>query len=272
MMSEKNYFKDRAENSLKEIRAKKPFVNHITNLVVMNISANITMMTGARPVMGHALEEAGLFDVDSLVLNCGNATFTDWNEAMIRCSLVCHEKGNPVILDPVGIGANEVRTRLIKRILYEGHVDVIRGNAGEMGILAGEDTKVRGVDTVQGLSNPARTVQIAAKKLSKICAVGGETDYVSDGTRTVAIKSGHSYLNMLSGTGCMATSMIAPFLAVDSDYLSATVSALGMYRLAGERAGAKAGGPGTFLPMLMDEIALMTPQDLTENLPLEVIK
>ncbi len=263
--------REAASRDLSALRATHPCINHITNFVVMNDTANVTIMTGARPVMGHALEEAGLFATDALVINAGNATFTDWNEAMIRCSLEARGRGRPVVLDPVGIGANEVRTRMIRRILAEGHVDIIRGNQGEIGFLSGLGGRVRGVDAVVGLDDPAEAVRALALSSEKICAVGGESDYVSDGRRTARIRSGHRYLTMLTGTGCMATSVIAAFAAVDDDYFAASCAGLGMYRLAAERAGRAAGGPGTFRALLLDEMANMTPDDLGANLPVEMI-
>jgi hydroxyethylthiazole kinase len=263
--------REAAARALSALHATHPCINHITNFVVMNDTANITIMTGARPVMGHALEEAGLFATDALVINAGNATFTDWNEAMIRCSHEAYGRNRPVVLDPVGIGANEVRTRMIRRILAEGHVDIIRGNQGEIGALSGLGGRVRGVDAIVGLDDPAKAVAALALSTGAVCAVGGESDYVSDGRRTARIRSGHRYLTMLTGTGCMATSVIAAFAAVERDYFAAACAALGMYRLAAERAGRAAGGPGTFRALLLDEMANMAPDDLGENLPAEMV-
>ena len=42
---------------LGQIRANKPLIHHITNMVVMNDTANITLAVGALPVMAHAIEE-----------------------------------------------------------------------------------------------------------------------------------------------------------------------------------------------------------------------
>jgi hydroxyethylthiazole kinase len=42
---------------LGRVRAEKPLIHHITNLVVMNDTANVTLHIGALPVMAHAAEE-----------------------------------------------------------------------------------------------------------------------------------------------------------------------------------------------------------------------
>ena len=39
------------------IREKRPMIHHITNYVVMNVTANVTLAMGASPVMAHANEE-----------------------------------------------------------------------------------------------------------------------------------------------------------------------------------------------------------------------
>ncbi|MDP2210563.1 MAG: hydroxyethylthiazole kinase, partial [Candidatus Aquicultor sp.] len=44
-------------DDLGKIREQKPLVHHITNFVVMNETANMTLCLGALPVMAHAREE-----------------------------------------------------------------------------------------------------------------------------------------------------------------------------------------------------------------------
>ena len=46
-----------AAASLAAIRTAHPLVHQITNYVVMNETANITLAMGASPVMAHALDE-----------------------------------------------------------------------------------------------------------------------------------------------------------------------------------------------------------------------
>src|SRR6266700_4171461 len=61
---------------LGRIRAQRPLVHHITNMVVMNDTANITLGIGASPVMAHALEEVEEMVrlAGALVLNIGTLT------------------------------------------------------------------------------------------------------------------------------------------------------------------------------------------------------
>ena len=61
---------------LGRVRDQRPLVHHITNMVVMNDTANITLAIGASPVMAHALEEVEEMVklARALVLNIGTLT------------------------------------------------------------------------------------------------------------------------------------------------------------------------------------------------------
>ena len=65
------------------VRQKAPLVHSITNMVAMNINANVLLAAGASPVMSHAHEEirdmVGI--VEALVLNIGTLD-AYWVESM----------------------------------------------------------------------------------------------------------------------------------------------------------------------------------------------
>ena len=66
----------------------RPLIHHITNFVVMNETANLTICAGALPVMAHAVEEVeemvGL--ASALVLNIGTSTRNRWRPCSRRAS------------------------------------------------------------------------------------------------------------------------------------------------------------------------------------------
>ncbi|MEW6105553.1 MAG: hydroxyethylthiazole kinase, partial [Bacillota bacterium] len=86
---------------LRKVRNEVPLVHHITNVVVTNITANVTLAVGASPVMAHALEEvqdmAGA--AKALVLNIGTLT-PELVEAMILAGRTANTRSIPVVLDP----------------------------------------------------------------------------------------------------------------------------------------------------------------------------
>ena len=109
-----------AAELLARIRARRPLVHHVTNLVVMNDTANVTLQLGASPVMAHAREEAADMAAvaDALLLNQGTLE-PAWVEAMLLAGRRAAERGIPVVLDPVGAGATPYRTGTAHRLLEE---------------------------------------------------------------------------------------------------------------------------------------------------------
>ena len=120
-------------DSLRRLREAKPLVHQITNYVVMNETANVTLALGALPVMAHAREEVEEMVqlAGALVLNIGTLS-PHWVDAMLAAGRKANELGVPVVLDPVGAGATTYRTETAKRILDEVGVTVLRGNVGEV--------------------------------------------------------------------------------------------------------------------------------------------
>jgi hydroxyethylthiazole kinase len=263
----------KAADILSRLREQKPLINHITNFVVMNDTANVTLFVGAQPIMAHALEEvAEITDVaNALVLNAGNVTCPDWNEAMILAGLQANASQKPVIMDPVGMGATSMRSRMIRRLLQETRIQIIRGNAGEIGVLSGLGGKVRGVDSVEAAGNPTDIASHTALLYQTVVALCDKHDTISDGSRIFRVENGHHWLTTLTGTGCMATSIIAAFAAVEQDYAIAAASALAAYGYAAERAAEQAQGPASFRVALFDYLYHMTPEDLAAGARIEQI-
>ena len=75
----------------------------------------------------------------------------------------------------------------------------------------------------------------------------------------MGVDNGHIMLKTITGTGCMATTIVGAFCAVEKDYLIATTTALACYGLAAERAARLSKGPGSFRSALLDAIYHLTP-------------
>jgi hydroxyethylthiazole kinase len=246
------------------LRARRPLVHQITNYVVMNETANATLAIGALPVMAHAPEEVEemVSYAGALVLNIGTLS-TPWIEAMLLAGRAANAAGVPVVLDPVGAGATSFRTETAKRILDQVDVTVIRGNAGEVATLIGEQAEMRGVDSL-GAASPAEEIaRSAAAALGCVVAVTGPVDRISDGERGFRAANGHSLLGMVTGTGCMSTAITTCFLAAKPDApLEAATEALAAYGVAAEDAAAGANGPGSFHAALYDGLYNLDPDTL----------
>jgi hydroxyethylthiazole kinase len=256
----------RAASALGRLRDARPLVHHITNLVVMNDTANVTLLLGASPVMAHASEEVEemVSMAGALVLNPGTLD-PAWVEAMLRAGLRARALPIPVVLDPVGAGATAFRTRTNRMLLERVRPSIVRGNPGEIGALSGAGGSVRGVDSVADLPDAVEAARRAARAWGAVVAVTGARDLVTDGERCHAVDNGHVWLTTLTGTGCMATTAVAAFAAVEPDGLVAAVAGLAAYGLAAERAAARSPGPGSFKVALFDELHGLTPAILGEG-------
>jgi len=263
----------RAGQALEQIRQSRPLIHHITNLVVMNDTANVTLHVGALPVMAHAKEEvADMVNLaGALVLNPGTLT-PEWIEAMLIAGRRANERGVPIVLDPVGAGATPLRTESNLHLLNELRIAVLRGNAGEVGALAGAGGEVKGVESVRGLDDPIAVAASLARQRQTVVAITGKRDILSDGQRVLAVDNGHQWLTTNTGTGCMATTMIAAFCAVERDYLVAAAAGLACFGLAAEQAAECASGPASFKVALFDHLYNLTPERLAEGARISVLE
>lgn len=240
--------------NLAQLREKRPLVHHITNEVVMNFSANGLLAFGGSPVMAKEQEEVEEIATvaNALVLNIGTIRKEDI-ETMIKAGQAANEAGVPVLLDPVGAGATVFRKNAVQRIVKEVDVAVVKGNAGEIAALADIPLKVKGVDTEED-GDAEEIASEASKSLQTMVVVTGETDAISDGVEWTTSSYGTPLLGSITGAGCLLGSLMAACLSMDEDKKEAARFAIEFYNKAAERAEKKAGGPGTFIPHLLDEL------------------
>ncbi|MBD6955203.1 MAG: hydroxyethylthiazole kinase [Thermoplasmata archaeon] len=243
-----NFFED-----LERIRIKKPLIHHITNYVVMNDSANITIAVGASPIMAHALEELEeiISVASALYINIGTLD-TRWIDSMVSAVKYAERYNVPILLDPVGAGASRLRTEVTERLLYSSKIKILKGNGGEISSLAGRKGTTKGVESA--VSPEAEIATTVAEKYGVNVVMTGKVDYVSDGRRNAAVENGTPMLGKITGSGCMLGSVISSFMAIKEDPFEASIEGLLTYEIAAEIAEKKAEGPGTFKSKLMDEI------------------
>ena len=243
-----------ARAALDRIAAAKPLIHQITNVVVTNDSANLTLGFGALPVMAYAPEEVAEMAsiAQGLVLNIGTLSAGEI-EAMLIAGKAAGAKGIPIVLDPVGAGATRFRTESALRLLAELPITVLRGNRGEIGALVGAG-EVRGVEAT-GHEDPEAVATAAHRAFGVTTAVTGAVDVIVSANQTLYVANGHPLLARITGSGCMASAAIGIFLTAGDDPALQAALALATYGLAAERAAIGAGGPGTFRARLLDEVA-----------------
>jgi len=257
---------EKAARNLKAIRDKKPLIHNITNLVSMNYTANSLLAMGASPVMGHAENEVEemVSLAGALILNLGTLT-NDLVLSMIKAGKAASRRKTPIILDPVGAGATSFRTASTQKIIAETNISVLRSNASEVLSLCHNDSKTKGVDSVHAVDDAAQTAKVFASELKMTLAITGPVDFITEGNRVYHVSNGHPLMACVTGTGCAATATIGAFMAVDPDPVSATVTALAYFGLAGEIAGESASAPGSFMIGMLDALYTITPEQLKEG-------
>lgn len=254
---------------------EKALVHHITNNVVKNFSANVTLAVGGSPIMSELPEEyeefACLPGPASLVVNLGTPSAL-LMEVFLHGLRTYNKHGKPVVFDPVAAGASRARLAACRALLNAGYFTVIKGNLGEILALdslahgegrAAEPT-MQGVDSVARHS--AKEAMLVACRVALeyalVVVVSGETNYIADGRapapRTWEVAGGHKLMGLITGTGCSLGSVIGTFVArakaLGGDVALATVDAVRYYNEAGAAAGKISEGPGSFAKNFLDEL------------------
>lgn len=256
-------------DSLLTLKEKKPLVHHITNYVTVNDCANITLAIGASPVMADDIGEVAemVSFASALVLNIG--TLNSRNiESMMAVGKKAREKGIAIVFDPVGVGATALRTATAKKIIQEVGPSVIRGNMSEIKIIAGLDAGIKGVDSVADEAGGETVARQLSQKLGCVIAITGKQDIIAAGERVCRIDNGHAILSQVTGTGCMATSLIACYCGATGDCFTGAAAGVMTMGIAGEIAqqSLQAGeGVGTFRMRLFDAVWAMTPELITKG-------
>ena len=262
---------------IEAVRLARPVVHCITNLVVMDITANVLLAAGASPVMAHAHEEvadmAGI--AQSLLLNIGTLD-AYWLQSMRLGMLAAKARGIPVVLDPVGTGATPYRNQALETLLETGLPAVIRGNASEVMSMAHGAAQTRGVDSSAHADDALEAARVLAQRIQGAVGVSGEVDHVLQARGAhISLHNGHEWMTRITGVGCALNALIAAVCSVQPDYWRATITGMAWMGVAGEIAAEKAQeqcvGVGSMAAFLPDALQLMSRETFTSRLRLSVL-
>ena len=194
-----------------------PIIYCITNSVSASFVANALLAIGASPIMSSAIEEVDdlCAIADALVLNIGTPSKEQF-ATMLAAGQRMHELGKPIVLDPVGVNATHFRLEMAQTLIAKVHPTVIKGNASE--ILALTTNKILGTGLDANIPYPSTPLPLysqaddLAKSLGAIIVISGPTDYITDGTHTASVSLGSPQMALTTGTGCVASALIAALL------------------------------------------------------------
>lgn len=250
------------------IRRSAPLVHNITNMVVLNDTADAIAAVGATQITLHTLEEARDAAAVSAALAVNPGTL---NEAWLGCAHaaldVAEAAGKPWVLDPVAAGLTGYRTAAAQALLERGPA-VLKANASEVLALAEAGEGGRGADSVHSVEDATVAARTLARRYRCVVVVTGARDLITDGERTLRMDNGHPLLAAMIGGGCMLTSVTACYLAVADTAFEAAQAALAHFAVAAELAAARADGPGTLKPLLLDALYGLTAEQFTARLRL----
>ncbi|WP_332304171.1 hydroxyethylthiazole kinase [Rhizobium sp. GR12] len=233
----------KAAEILERVRQTRPRVHCLMNTVVQKFTADGITVVGGIPSMTTSLEEIGAFvtKADALTINLG--TLDAERRKVIRFAAeIARAAGKPWILDPVHCDYSPSRLAFARELIAF-RPTIVRGNSAEMSLIGDVPNAVR-IET-------------------------GPVDHLRDATRDIRIVNGHSWMAKVTGTGCLSGGVIAAFMAVEKDALTAAASALAITGVAAELAAMHAKGPGTFEPAFLDALSEISGEDIINHARIE---
>ena len=288
MINDETDLLNKIDKTLKDIREKNALTHCITNSVTINDCANAVLAIGGSPFMAEDAEELEevVTIADVLVINIGKLS-KEQIESMHISSKTANKTNTPIILDPVGVGVTELRNKTTMDLINDYDITSIRGNITEIKAIAklagvlDESNTAKGVDvniddiiTEENLKDNGELICELASKLNTTILASGPIDILSDGNLTVAIDNGDDMMPLITGSGCMLSSIVGSCIGGSNPFDGSLVAILAM-NIAGERARAKVDekdeGTGSFRTYLIDYLYKTDSETLTEKANIKIL-
>lgn len=246
------------QDAVNDLKAQKPLILNLTNLVTIEFVAAGLLALGAAPVMSEDQEDAAdlLAAARALLINIGTLDEAFGRRALLTAR-VAAERNIPVVLDPVGAGAGRRRTELSHALLATGAVKVLKGNAGELAALAGAKDSSLGVESLLASREALEAAREISRDYKITVLVSGAVDLiVSPGNQAPwELPFGHELMTKVTGTGCLLGGLTAAFMAQSGQPEKAALMAAAYWGLTGESAALSPpgqAGPGSYRQALLD--------------------
>ena len=269
MTNDETELLNKLDDTLKSIKEKNALTHCITNSVTINDCANAVLAIGGSPFMAEDAEELEevVTIADVLVINIGKLS-KDQIESMEISAKTANKTNTPIVLDPVGVGVTELRNRTTLNLIENYDITAIRGNISEIKAIANlvgvldESNTAKGVDvnandiiTEENLKANGDLICTLAEKLNTVILASGPIDILSDGETTVVIDNGDDMMPLITGSGCMLSSIVGSCIGGSNPFDGSLAAILAM-NIAGEKARAKVDerdeGTGSFRAYLID--------------------
>jgi hydroxyethylthiazole kinase len=288
MINNEDKILERIPNLIKNVREKCPLTHCITNFVTVNDCANAVLAIGASPIMAEDTDEVEeIVNIsDALLINIGTLNHLQI-ESMKISSKHANKTNTPITFDPVGVGISELRNNTTIDLINNYDIAVIRGNITEIKTIAklfniiGKTNTAKGVDvcdddliTENNLKANGEIIAKTAAELNTVILASGPIDILSDGKTTIAIYGGDEMMPLITGSGCMLSSIVGSCVGATNPFDGALLAILAMNK-AGEKARAKVDendmGTGSFRTLLIDALYKTDAEELVNESKIEIL-
>ena len=280
--------KENLKNSLENVRENNPLTHCITNSVTINDCANAVLAIGGSPIMAEDEEEMEevVEIADVLVINIGKLSKEQIKAMKVSAAHATKTK-TPIVLDPVGAGISQLRNNTIKYLVENNNITAIRGNISEIKAIANivgllnTESAAKGVDVSEddiisrdNLEINGNLVKELAKKLDTIIIASGPLDIISNGETIVVLDNGDEMMPLITGSGCMLTSIVGSCVAVNDPFEGSILASIAM-SLAGEKARKQVDendlGTGSFRTFIIDYLYKTNVESLINESKIEIL-
>ena len=288
MINNEDKILERIPNLIKNVREKSPLTHCITNFVTVNDCANAVLAIGASPIMAEDINEVEeIVNIsDALLINIGTLNHLQI-ESMKISSKHANKTNTPITFDPVGVGISELRNNATIDLINNYDMAVIRGNITEIKTIAkifniiDETNTAKGVDvcdddiiTKDTLKANGEIISKTAAALNTVILASGSIDILSDGKTTIAIYGGDEMMPLITGSGCMLSSIVGSCVGATNPFDGALLAILAMNK-AGEKARAQVDendlGTGSFRTFLIDALYKTDAEELVNESKIEIL-
>ena len=288
MTNNENEILKKIPDTLDKFKATTPLTQCITNFVTVNDCANAILALGGSPIMADDPQEVEeiVNIANALVINIGTVR-KEQIEAMKLSSAQANKTGTPITIDPVGVGISKVRNDTTLDLIENYDVAAIRGNITEIKTISKliniiDDTNTaKGVDvcdddviTEENLKLNGEIIAKTAEKLNTVILASGPIDILSDGKTTIAIYGGDEMMPLITGSGCMLSSLVGSCAGAVDPFNGTLLAILAMNK-AGEKARAKVDennlGTGSFRTFLIDALYQTDAKELVNESKIRIL-
>lgn len=288
MINNENEILKKIPDTLNKFKTTTPLTQCITNFVTVNDCANAILALGGSPIMADDPQEVEeiVNIANALVINIGTVR-KEQIEAMKLSSAQANKTNTPITIDPVGVGISKVRNDTTLDLIENYDVAAIRGNITEIKTISKliniiDDTNTaNGVDvcdddviTEENLKLNGEIIAKTAEKLNTVILASGPIDILSDGKTTIAIYGGDEMMPLITGSGCMLSSLVGSCAGAVDPFNGTLLAILAMNK-AGEKARAKVDennlGTGSFRTFLIDALYQTDAEELVNESKIRIL-